>query len=105
MIENHSHNKPTERVEERHIAVKLTGLVQGVGLRQAIMHKAHDLHLMGFVKNESDKTTVYFEAQGRKEYLEELVNWCRNSPAWSSVEKFEVAELPQTELPIFYIAE
>lgn len=88
----------------RHIAVKLEGLVQGVGLREAIMHKAHDLHLMGFVKNEAEKHIVYFEAQGRKEHLEELVNWVRNSPAWSDVQKFDAKELTvEPEMPIFFI--
>lgn len=92
------------RTESRHIAMKLFGQVQGVGLRQAVMHKAHDLHLMGFVRNESEKNTVYLQAQGRKENLEELVNWCRKSPAWSQVENFEVAEKPLEDLPIFHIA-
>lgn len=93
----------TGRIDTRHITVKLFGQVQGVGLRQAIMHKAHDLHLMGFVKNENDKNLVYLEAQGRKENLEELVNWCRTSPAWAHVEKFEVQEKPLEDLPIFHI--
>lgn len=101
----HSHEKPTERVEHRKISVVLFGQVQGVGMRQAITNKAHDLHIMGFVKNLEEKNQVYFEAQGRKEHLEELVNWSRQSPAWSQVDKFEVKEMPLDEdLPIFYIA-
>lgn len=102
-MKEHSHSSPTERVEERHIAVTLTGQVQGVGLRQAIMHKAHDLHILGFVKNQENKNEVYFEAQGRKEYLEELVNWSRQNPAWANIEKFEAQEKPIEEMPIFHI--
>lgn len=88
------------RGPDRHLNIILSGDVVGVGLRQAIMHKALDLKLKGFVKNQPDKT-VYIEAEGPKEALEELVNFCRLSPAWSNVNKFEVTETALAELGTF----
>ncbi len=88
------------RGPDRHLNIVLFGDVTGVGLRQAVLHKALDLKLKGFVKNNEDKT-VYIEAEGPKEALEELVNFCRLSPAWSSVSKFEVKETEVKDLGTF----
>ncbi|GEM_PF-898618 len=90
------------RGPDRHITIKLFGSVQGVGLRYAILHKAQDLKIKGFVRNEPD-SSVYIEVEGPKDALEELVNWCRSSPAWSQVDKFEVIEGVVTELSPFTV--
>lgn len=89
----------------RRVKVNIVGSVQGVGFRYAIQHKANELKLQGFVKNESDRSQVYFEAQGPKEKLEDLINFGRRGPAWSEVTDFKVeqAELKEDYPLVFFI--
>lgn len=69
----------------------VTGKVQGVWFRAATQEKAIELGLCGFVMNEKDGS-VYLEAEGEKEKLDELVKWCHLGPPKSKVEKVEVKE-------------
>ena len=91
------------RGPDRHINVRLLGNVQGVGLRYAILHKAQDLKIKGFVRNEPDNS-VYFEAEGPKDALEEIVNWSKSNPAWAEVTEFKVEEGEVAGLGAFWIA-
>jgi len=60
--------------------IKVKGRVQGVWFRKYTFQKALDLGLMGFVKNELDDS-VYIEAEGDSEQLNEFINWLyRGSP-------------------------
>lgn len=89
----------------RRIKVNIFGSVQGVGFRYAIAHHANELKIQGFVQNLKERDQVYFEAQGPKEKLEDLVNFARRSPAWSEVKEFkaEQTELKEDYPLVFYI--
>jgi acylphosphatase len=61
-------------VVRKHIT--LYGNVQGVFLRRTVRHEASRLGLSGFVRNEPDGT-VYIEAEGDGERVEQFVTWLR----------------------------
>lgn len=71
----------------RFMEVKLTifGRVQGVGFRNMIKNKATILEIAGSAYNNSDGS-VNVVAQGKKEDLNELMDWIKTSPGVSSVE-------------------
>ncbi|MFD0861624.1 acylphosphatase [Sungkyunkwania multivorans] len=57
-----------------HYNIKVTGKVQGVWFRKYTYEKALSLGLAGFVRNEVDGS-VYVEAEGSRQKLEELILW------------------------------
>jgi acylphosphatase len=65
--------------------IKITGRVQGVGYRHAAMTTARFQGIKGIVKNLSDGS-VYIEAEGTRNQLDEYVKWCRTGPGFGSVE-------------------
>ncbi len=68
----------------RHVDITISGLVQGVFFRRNIQAKARELNINGWIKNELDGR-VYFDAEGKEENLNKLINWCRQSPGASRV--------------------
>ncbi|MEX2054396.1 MAG: acylphosphatase [Candidatus Colwellbacteria bacterium] len=60
----------------KHIILHVQGRVQGVFFRDAVLKKAYELTLGGFVRNEVDGS-VYIEAEGEDESVDALLHWCR----------------------------
>lgn len=75
-----------------HYAIRVTGLVQGVGFRASARFEAGRLGLRGFVRNEPDGS-VYAEAEGEREPLDRFVAWCRRGPPHARVENVVKEEL------------
>jgi len=75
----------------KHFNIKIYGQVQGVFFRYYTQKKAQELNLVGFVRNESDKT-VYIEAEGRGEKIKKFLDWCRNGSELAKVEKIDFKE-------------
>ncbi|MBS3807299.1 MAG: acylphosphatase [Bacteroidales bacterium] len=75
------------------LAITIKGRVQGVGFRFSAVHKAQQLGLKGFVKNRMDGS-VYIEAEGEPERLNEMVNWCWQGPPSASVDNVTKQEIP-----------
>jgi len=69
--------------------IKIYGKVQGVNFRFSTKAKADALDICGMVKNMADGT-VYIEAEGRAEALDEFVHWCRTGSPWAKVEAVKV---------------
>jgi acylphosphatase len=72
-------------------AVKLivSGLVQGVGFRYFIARTASELDLNGYVRNlYSGEVEIY--AEGRKEFLEELVKRAKLGPSHAYVDSTSI---------------
>lgn len=69
--------------------LRISGRVQGVGFRWSVAKEAQNTGIGGFVKNLSDGS-VYIEAEGLKEQLENFVDWCRSSPGLSEVESVDI---------------
>ncbi|HDR90226.1 MAG TPA: acylphosphatase [Bacteroidetes bacterium] len=78
----------------RHYTIHVSGRVQGVGFRYSAMQKARELDLTGYVRNLPDGS-VLIEAEGEPGALDLLVEWCRQGPSWSRVERVEVEKQPQ----------
>jgi len=71
--------------------IRVTGKVQGVFYRASTADEANRLGLRGFVRNEPDGS-VYLEAEGDEQKLNELVNWCKRGPSRAVVSAVEVNE-------------
>ena len=50
--------------------------------------KADELGLAGIVRNEKDGT-VYIEAEGEEEKIEEFIVYCRKGSRWAKVKKLD----------------
>lgn len=75
------------------IKINVYGKVQGVGFRYSALQKANELGITGFVKNRNDGS-VYIEADGEPEVLEQFILWCKQGPSWSRVDDIKVVEIP-----------
>ncbi len=73
--------------------INISGSVQGVGFRWNAAREARSRGITGFVKNMPDGS-VYIEAEGYKNQLEDYLKWCRRGPAFANVDsvKHEAAE-------------
>ncbi len=75
-------------MNESKIKIKIFGYVQGVFFRYTTRKFARNLGLTGYVKNMPDGT-VYIEAEGAKDKLNELLEFSKHGPKYARVEKVE----------------
>lgn len=73
----------------KRVIIKVYGDVQGVFYRANTQVKAQEFDLKGWVCNEPDGT-VKIVAEGKKENLKKLVDWCYNGVRYAKVEKIDV---------------
>ena len=66
--------------------VWIEGRVQGVGFRYATQAEAHRLKLNGWARNAPDGR-VEAQFEGPKDALDQMLEWCRHGPRFSSVTK------------------
>jgi acylphosphatase len=78
--------------EKRLYRIHVRGYVQGVGFRWNAAREARQRGITGLVRNLPDGS-VYIEAEGPEEQLNEFVEWCRKGPDFSSVESVETEKL------------
>lgn len=64
--------------------VFIEGRVQGVGFRYATQRHALQLGLSGWVRNRVDGC-VEAEFEGDRDELQQMLEWCREGPAFASV--------------------
>ncbi len=76
----------------KRVKIIVIGKVQGVFYRASTLEKAQQLGLTGIVKNQADGT-VYIEAEGESERLEQLVIWCKSGPRFASVRTVDTEEI------------
>lgn len=89
--------------EKARLNLKIHGRVQGVFFRAETARQAGSLGLVGWVRNAPDGT-VEVVAEGEKEALDKLREWCQKGPSFSQVEKVEVEWKPyQSEFTSFEI--
>jgi DNA ligase D-like protein (predicted 3'-phosphoesterase) len=82
----------TERPDKKDLTavrVVVRGGVQGVGLREATVRRAHELGAMGWVRNEDDGSAGV-HAEGPEQAVEELVAFLREGPPAAKVAEAEV---------------
>ncbi|MBI1195020.1 MAG: acylphosphatase [Gammaproteobacteria bacterium] len=70
--------------------IVVRGRVQGVCFRATTVSEARRLGVAGWVRNEPGGE-VRIEAEGAREALEALVDWCRHGPEYAVVEHLDVA--------------
>jgi acylphosphatase len=75
----------------KHIAIRVSGKVQGVFFRANTKTQADNFGIKGFVRNEPDGS-VYIEAEGNEKSLDEFVRWCNKGPSFAKVDSCEVDE-------------
>ncbi len=73
------------------INISVFGKVQGVFFRAATLRLAIELNLKGSVQNKSDGS-VYIEAEGMDENIEQFLSWCHTGPENSVISHVEVQE-------------
>jgi acylphosphatase len=78
----------------KHIDLVIQGKVQGVYYRASAADKAKELGLTGFVRNQPDGS-VYLEAEGAEDKLDQLYQWCLHGPP-----RAHVTECSRQEGPI-----
>ncbi|MEA2107409.1 MAG: acylphosphatase [Bacteroidota bacterium] len=87
---------------EKAYMIYIYGKVQGVGFRYSALQKANELSIKGFVHNKSDGS-VYIEAEGKAEILEEFLVWCHQGPSWARVDNIKYEEIPLSNYKKFMI--
>jgi acylphosphatase len=70
----------------------VSGRVQGVGFRYAMVDAAREVDVCGWVRNRRDGT-VEALAQGEPGAVESAIAWCRRGPPGARVTDVEVAEV------------
>lgn len=65
------------------------GRVQGVCFRASTVSEAGRLGVTGWVRNEPGGE-VRVEAEGTREALEALIDWCRQGPEYATVDRLDV---------------
>ncbi len=86
----------------KHINLKISGKVQGVWYRKSTCDEARRLGLKGFVRNQPDGS-VYAEAEGEEEVLEQFVAWCKIGPRLARVTEVVVEEGPVVQFTTFEV--
>ncbi len=71
-------------MDKKRVQLIIQGKVQGVFFRASTKDKANELRLTGFVRNRGDGT-VEVIAEGGRDQLQKLVDWCRKGPQLSHV--------------------
>ncbi len=69
--------------------ITVTGRVQGVGFRHSARTNARYRGITGYVRNEPDGS-VYIEAEGSRNQLDEFVNWCKKGPGIGHVDDIRI---------------
>lgn len=67
----------------------ISGKVQGVFYRQSTLEKARQLELSGFARNLPDGR-VEVVAEGEKNQLQQLLDWCWQGPERARVDDIEL---------------
>ena len=64
------------------------GRVQGVFFRENTKNKAQELGVVGKVKNQPNGS-VYVDAEGEEDKLQELIDWCHHGPEAARVDEVD----------------
>lgn len=67
------------------LRVRLTGRVQGVGMRYMTQEHAQLIGLTGWVRNRTDGS-VELWLEGKSDTVQGMLDWLRNDPGWARVE-------------------
>lgn len=86
----------------KHINATIKGKVQGVFYRDSTRQKCQELGINGFVMNQKDGS-VYLEAEGTAQQLDELIAWCELGPEQAIVDDITITESEEVGFKVFEI--
>ncbi len=89
-------------MSDRHVEVRVTGVVQGVGFRPFVHGEATRLGIVGHVGN--DSAGVFIDAQGPAPAVQQLIAAVTTGPRMAHVDEVVVRELPPASADGFVIA-
>lgn len=90
-------------MQEKAVAIRIGGYVQGVGFRYYCQRGARHYHIKGWCRNEAEGS-VYVEAQGLEDDLKAFLDYLRKGPPSARVESFELKNIPlSNHYPAFRI--
>ncbi len=75
----------------KHYNITVTGKVQGVWYRKSTWIKAEELRIKGYVMN-LPNGSVYIEAEGDQNQLQNLLKWCSEGPEYAIVDHISFKE-------------
>ncbi len=78
-----------DMADQKAITATVTGRVQGVGYRYAVVHVAQELGLVGWVRNASDGSVETW-AQGDEPVLGQLIAFLRQGPRSARVRSVDI---------------
>lgn len=84
------------------VALQISGRVQNVGFRYNTRKMAEEFQIAGFVKNRPDGS-VYAEAAGEEENLDQFILWCHKGPTWARVDKVNIQDIPHQDFDGFSV--
>lgn len=73
--------------------LQIFGRVQNVGFRFHTQDEALRLGIKGFVINQPDGS-VYVEAEGPEQNLDQFILWCHKGPNWARVIEVKITQQP-----------
>jgi acylphosphatase len=76
---------------QKHYNIIVKGKVQGVWYRKSTQEKATALQITGYVRN-LPNGNVYIEAEGDKNQLTLLLEWCATGPEFAKVDTVSFEE-------------
>ncbi|WP_332776202.1 acylphosphatase [Polaromonas sp.] len=79
--------------------VRVRGRVQGIGYREACVHRAQALGITGWVRNRMDES-VEAMLQGSPEQLADMCDWLRDGMPAALVDELDVTQV-QPPFPRF----
>jgi acylphosphatase len=94
-----SESAAQQRVARRAVIV---GRVQGVWFRDSARRCAESLEVAGWARNRVDGTVEVW-AEGQRDAVEALLDYCRMGPPRAVVEHLAVEEVTPTELDDFEV--
>lgn len=93
----------TSMAEHRTVVATVTGRVQGVGYRYAVLRMAEEFGLRGWVRNRPDGSVEAW-AQGNEAVLQEFVAFLRRGPRSARVDSVEIRSVePDIDLTGFSV--
>ena len=83
----------------KHIQLKISGRVQGVGFRFSAYEQFVDLGLVGRAENTGDGGVV-INAEGPEDKLENFISWAKKGPNGAQVRNVEITDMPEPFVPL-----
>ncbi|MBQ5451893.1 MAG: acylphosphatase [Bacteroidales bacterium] len=78
------------------VSIKVSGRVQKVAYRHYARLAAQDYKIAGKIENCPDGS-VYIEAQGEENNLQDFIDYCKQGPSWARVDNIEILPIEVRE--------